>query len=263
MELFASIAGFIAILAAIVVLRSKGSAIEIRFPDIVVALLPILIYLIVSGKLTKFEIGESGIKLETAIKDAAQSEIAGLQVAIEREQVPSSNLPTESVSRRSKGGVQQIPRLINEKTEALSFNLGYSGYYGPAIREYLQKLTSQPFLKYLIFYDQDGKFFGVSPATRFVNQGSDSNQQYADLAAWLRDNNTQAVRDNVPGFIGYQDALDQSASRSQALEKMIALQADKLPMLDSDGNLLGMVDRTVISSSLLLDIAKNVDSKSD
>lgn len=263
MELFASITGFVAILAAIVVLRSKGSAIEIRFPDIVVAVLPIMIYLIVSGKLTKFEISESGIKLETAIKDAAKSEIAGLQVAIDNEQVPSSNLPTESVSRRSKGGVQQIPRLINEKTEALSFNLGYNGYYGPAIREYLQKLTSQPFLKYLIFYDQNGKFYGVSPATKFVNQGTSTNQQYADLASWLRDNNTQAIRDNVPGFIGFQDALNQTASRSQALEKMIDLQVDKLPMLDSDGNLLGMVDRTVISSSLLLDIARNVNKNDD
>ena len=244
MELFISIASFVIILGLLIFLRSRGSSLEIKLPDIIVAILPVMIFLIVSGKLSKFELSESGLKIETAITEAAQSKISGLEIAVELEK-----LPTETVSSATKGGTAEIPKLINQKTEALSFYLGYSGYNGHAIGEYLTRLTAKPFLKYLIFLDENGKFFGISPAAKFANQDPSSEEHYYDLAKWLVNNDTKSLTASVPGLITRDEALSQSNSRSQALSKMMELKVDTLPVLDNEGNLAGMVDRSSVWES--------------
>jgi len=256
MDLYISIASFLIILGLLIYLRSRVSTLEIKLPDIIVAVLPVMIFLIVSGKLSKFELSESGLKIETAITEAAQTKISGLEVAVGLEKLPTQHLSTET-----KGGTSEIPKLINQKTEALSFHLGYSGYNGYAIREYLTRLTAKPFLKYLIFLDENGKFFGISPASQFANQDLSSDKHYYDLASWLVNNDTRALAASVPGLITRDEALSQSDSRSQALEKMMKLKADSLPVLDAEGNLAGMVDRSSVTSSLLLEIAANIEKK--
>ena len=55
----ASVGSFVAILAVLVLLRAKNSRLEVKPADIVVAILPILVFLLVTGKLQKFEIFHS------------------------------------------------------------------------------------------------------------------------------------------------------------------------------------------------------------
>ena len=88
MELLISVSSFIIILAAIVFLRNKHSNLDIKTPDIIVAILPVLIFLIVSGKLSRFELSVSGLKIETAITEAANSHIEGLEMSLDIEKLP-------------------------------------------------------------------------------------------------------------------------------------------------------------------------------
>ena len=73
--LILSIGTFIAILALLLLLRARNSALEIRATDIVVATLPVLIFLLVSGKIQKLEFGEGGVKIESAFVKASTTEI--------------------------------------------------------------------------------------------------------------------------------------------------------------------------------------------
>lgn len=60
LPLIVSIGTFIAILALLLMLRARNSKLEIRATDIVVATLPVLIFLLVSGKIQRLEFGEGG-----------------------------------------------------------------------------------------------------------------------------------------------------------------------------------------------------------
>ena len=136
-----SIGTFIAILGILVLLRAKNSKYEVRPTDIVVAVLPIVIFLLVTGKIQKFEFGE--FKIESAFVKASTSSITS-QVT------PLRGLPSEPLRIDPKLGVDEIPHLIERKTEGLLFRLGHGGYWGTAIEEYLVSLVKFPFLRYII-----------------------------------------------------------------------------------------------------------------
>lgn len=254
MELFVSVAGFISILAVLVYMRSRKKAIEIKTPDIIVAILPVFIFLLISGKLSKFELSESGLKIETAINEAAKSQISGLEMSVDLEKLPARSLSTDP-----KSMVEDIPELINKKTEALSFKLGFDGYNGKAIYWFLSELTEKPYLKHLIFLDNEGKFFGISPASSFIKLYPDSGRSYEQLASWLINNNEEKIKAFVPGIITHEEALMSTTSRNAALSKMVELKVNELPVLDGKGNFVGMVERNAISSSLLLEIASKMN----
>lgn len=68
-----SVGGFIAILALLVLLRAKSSRFEVKPMDIivaVVAVVPVVLFLLLTGKLQTFEIGEGGLKIEAAFVTA-------------------------------------------------------------------------------------------------------------------------------------------------------------------------------------------------
>ena len=70
-----SIGSFVLVLAVLVLLRAMNSRCEVKPADIVVAVLPVVVFLLVTGRLQKFELGESGVKIETAFVNASASAI--------------------------------------------------------------------------------------------------------------------------------------------------------------------------------------------
>jgi hypothetical protein len=247
-----SIASFVLILGAIVLLRAKNSRFEVRPADIVVAIVPILVFLLVTGKLQKFEISESGIKLETAFVKAQASAIAS-QVT------PLAGLPAEPIRLDPKGGVAEIPHLIEHKSEGLLFRLGHGGYWGPAIEEYFNLLTRQPFLKYLIIENPDATFFGMADARELTGLFQTEKPQYTarDFAQWLNDNNREALT-RLPGFIGLAHAVTKDTDKGQALRQMEALNVDNLPVVDNGKGFAGIVNRSRLTASLLIDVSDNL-----
>jgi hypothetical protein len=255
MEFVISIGSFILILLVIIAFRSRGSRIEIKTPDIIVAILPAFIFLILTGKLSKFELSESGLKIESAISEAASSKISGLEKQLEFEK-----LPTIKVNSNTKGSVQKIPKLINDKTEALTFYLGYQGYYDQAIYKYISELTEKPYLKYLIFLDAEGNFYAMSSARRFIKENPKCCLAYSQLEHALVNNNIEALHKLIPDLITVDGAISSASSRRETLKKMLDLKVDTLPVLDGNKKLIGMVDKASISGSLLLEIVSKMDS---
>jgi CBS domain len=158
--------------------------------------------------------------------------------------------------------VEEISRLIERKTEGLLFRLGHGGYFGPAIQEYLVRLAKEPFLKYLIIENPDKTFFGMANAWEFTSLFQMQRPPYTakDFAEWLNGRNTEALG-RLPGFIGSQSALNKETDKGQALQKMETLNVDTLPVVDEKKRFVGIVNRSRLTASLLIDVSKNLEKK--
>lgn len=186
---------FAVILVLLVALRVKtGNKIDIRSSDIVLALVPVALWLFLTGKIQEFAFGE--VKIVAAIKMAAKAPVGP--------QVSKLTVDTvrEHISTMSKAGPEVIPQMINTKSQALSFTLGQGGYYGPAIAQYLEQLTQYPFLRYIVMNNPDGTFYGIADARQLVAIIRSSNPRFseADLAQWFN-RSVKSELEALPGFI--------------------------------------------------------------
>jgi hypothetical protein len=248
--LIGSLATFIIILALLVTLRTKNDKLEIKSGDAVVAVLPVAMFLLVTGKIQRFEMGE--LKIETAFARASTSAITP-QIA------PLSGLPSEPLNTDPKRGIDEIPRLIEKRTQGLLFRLGQGNYYGPAIMEYLTLLTRQPFLRYIVIDNEDRSFFAMADARGLVELLTSERPPYTanDFARWLNLPDKAALK-RLPGFLSSDDAVTDEADKRQALQRMESLNVDTLPVIAKNKSFVGTVNRSRLTASLILDVANGI-----
>ncbi len=245
-----ALAVFVFVVAFMVVLRAKvGERFEVRNSDILVAIILIAIWLTLAGKVRIVEFG--GFKMEAAFVQASQATIA--------KDVTKVRLPVEPVVVDPKAGVEQIPRLIRNKTEALLFQLGYGGYYGPAIEEYLRELSRAPFFKYVVLTRPDGTFFGLADGRELSTllTTRDGRLRSEDFARALKSSDEAALA-QLPGFLSAADAIRPDADKRTALEQMEARSLERLPVVDEARRFVGVVDRSHLASSLIIEVARRV-----
>ncbi len=247
-----ALATFVVVLGLLVYLRTRDSRFEIHATDIIVAILPVVVILLVTGKIRSFEFSEGGLKIETAINDASNSAITP-QVA------PLAGLPIEPVAMDRKRGVEEIPEMIARKTEGLMFRIGYGEYWGPAIVNYLQRLTQQGFLKYVIIQNEDGTFFGSADARQLAGMLTADNAPFRaeQLATWLNRGNRDALQ-QLPGFVPSEKAVRVSDDKRRVLQMMEQLNVETLPVIDEKNRYSGIVNRSRLTASLILDVAQSV-----
>jgi hypothetical protein len=253
-----SIIGFIGILAVIILVRAKYNKFEVKPADIVLALIPIVIYLLVTGQIKTLELG--GLKFETAFVKATQSSITPQVTSIKNFNLESPNLPVTEMEVDIKGLAVKIPTLIKEKAEGLEFRLGYGRYAGFAIEQYLSALTKYPFFHYIIIDYPDGTFFGMSngPALYGLLSGLRPLFSANDVALWINTSNKEALR-KLPGFISVGDSLnDKTTDKSKALQKMETLNVDTLPVINEAHKFVGIVNRSRLTASLLIDVSQRL-----
>ncbi len=140
--------------------------------------------------------------------------------------------------------------------------MGHGGYWGPAIQKYFESLDAHAFLRYAIIYYQDRTLFGVFEAKElllyFREKGENS---YHSFARYLNNPNEDSVRSlkDLPGFISGEYAVTSSSNKRSVLEKMEKLEMGILPVIDSNRRFVGMVDRTQLTASLIIDVAKKLE----
>jgi hypothetical protein len=246
---FIAIIGFLGLLAFVVVIRSKwGSKLEVKNSDIVLALIPIALWLFGTGEVKEVAFGD--LKISKAIKEASSKPV--------EKQV--TQLPVEEVKVGKKTTVDKIPRLIQDKTQALGFKLGYGRYSGDAIEKYLSSMIQFPFFKYVIITNPDGRFFGIIEARLLhglITQKVITSIQFAD---WLNSANTNELL-NVTGLLSSKNALNKSSDKLRALNDMDRLDLQVLPVVSDDGSLFGIVDRSKLTASIIADISNKIDHK--
>ncbi|MDX1670864.1 MAG: hypothetical protein R3211_00880 [Balneolaceae bacterium] len=248
-----SLLAFAAVIGLLVWLRtSTNKKYEIKNSDIVLGLLPVVLILFLSGKIESFEFGD--LKVKAAFEQASSKEI-DKQVNLLK------GIPVRELETDTKGGVSKIPQLIKNKTESLEFRLGYGGYYSSAIRDYFEALRSHSLLKYVIVNNSDGTFFGMFEADLLINylEAVRNETRYREFENFLNQANGDALTD-LPGYIGADKALDKEANRNTALSAMESSNLNFLPVVDDTDMLQGIVERSRLTASLILDVTKQLSS---
>ncbi len=246
---------FVVVLAVLVALRRfSDGKLEIKTPEIVLAALPVALWMLATGRLESLSIGDLTIK-------AFQSAAA---VPAGEDAKPLDPLAVEEVRADPKGASGRIPELAARGTQALTFRLGSNAYVGSVMQEYVDVLTAAPHLRWIVLEDGDGRLVGLADAhelgaatrsrqlsmdevARHLNEGSETDR------AWL----SRAL----PGFVPATDALPAGATRQQALERFAKSTAEALPVLDAEGGLRGMVRRDALVAGLLADVTKKLDGR--
>jgi hypothetical protein len=249
--LAAGIFGLLLLIALVAIRTASAGRIEVKPTDAAIAAIPVVLWLLASGQVTKLAVGAEGITVETtrmAILEAADRPIEN-QV---------SPLPVATVEIAAKGSIADIPALVARGIAALEFQLGFGGYVGDVIREYFEALTASPSFRYVVITNPDGTLFGIMDAHRLNaalsnRSGPVSWNNFADL---LNRNDPAGIAELGAryGFVAAGNAVGAMADKRMVLEQMEKLNADWLPVVDQGREFVGVVDRSRVVASLILEV---------
>jgi CBS domain-containing protein len=194
---------------------------------------------------------------------ALWAEAAETKIEAQISSAPDSSVGdiTELLNTASKGGVGEIPRLIANKTNALTFELGMGGYYGDAIAQYFDRLYGSSYLRYVVVNNADGSLFGMYPAADLIAYFRAAGPgAYDELERYLNRGDTAAQEwlAQLPGFVSAKSALTANVSKRDALQTMADLEVDSLPVVDDSERFAGTVERSKLTTSLVLAVTDRV-----
>jgi len=157
-------------------------------------------------------------------------------------------MPLHKLDVAMKGSIDDIPRIKAQKNPILGFQIKYE-YDKDAIRKYLEEL---PRLRHLVFTGENGSFIGMSEVSKIKDLSFDKFVQSISAG------DIEEIKKTVPGFIGI--SVKVSDNKKTALETMQSLDVGALPVVDENNIFMGIVDRSRLNASLLLDLSKKIES---
>jgi hypothetical protein len=240
----------LAVICALMYLRYKTSEkIDVTTADASIVIALFAVWMLGSGKISELTVGDVGIKMTAAIKAASNK-------AVSRQ-----TLPIHGVDAEPKGGSGQIAEYVARGVEGLTFKLG-NYYDGNIIRDYLSELGKLPTFHYIIIQNDDAanSLFGMIGSRQLAVLLRDRKvlASEGDLAAFITNRQTDKLA-ALPGFITAEAALSKSSTKQQALEAMQDHDLDWFPVVDDARQLAGVVERSALAASLLVDVVNRLN----
>jgi CBS domain-containing protein len=255
------VVGAVLVVASLLLRVQSGGKYEFKTGDLVFLVIPLLLVALATGKI-------KGLDLFGVKADLSALWVEAAQAKIEKQVAPASSASVQDVVHimevGAKGGSQDLQRLLQRKVEALDFRLGHGGYYGPAIKAYLEGLSGSSQLRSIVVTSQDGTLFGMYIAGDLIGYLRVSREQgYADLGRMLNsgDATARAELTRLPGFVGAEHAVAAVTSKRDALARMEQLNVDSLPVVDNARRFVGTVDRGKVTASLILAVTEKVENR--
>lgn len=249
------------VLIAVVGLRTyTDGKIEVKLTDAAIAIIAAGLMLFMTGRISKLVVGSAGVTVETTreIILAASAQPIGNQVS----KVASTALPVVNVDVALKAGVGDIPALVKREVPALEFVLGNNGYVGLAIQQYFETLVKYPFFRFVVILKSDKSLFGMIDGRKMLGilQDPNSELRFDTFARALNQGGAaeQAMLAKLPGFVPASAAVTRSSEKTDALEKMEELGSDWLPVLGEKNTFDGVVERSRVTASLILDVTNQL-----
>jgi hypothetical protein len=213
---------------------------EIKPNVVLVALIPLLIWLLAAGKLSKFK--AFGVELETVITQVSRETISAGDEG-------SSPIEYQKVVAASKEGLMQIDEIIRNRTPALKFYIHKENFYDSGMIDvYFQRLGEHAFFRWIVFVrkdrDNNEVFKGLAPAS------SIRRPEYQQFIGKLERNEL----DDIPGLVGADQAVRETAKKSEVIEKFPTVEADDLPVVNTVREFVGVINRRKLHSNLLASI---------
>lgn len=257
------VSGVLLLLLSVWLRATYGTKVELKTIDLVLIILPLVLALLVTGKLKVLDAFGFKADLTDLFSSAAGKSI---EAQVDSKSSPDVDELVNMLEMAPKVGVRDIPRLVQNKTEALVFRLGHGGYYGPAIEQYFRALYASSYLQYLVVTNPDKTLFGVynvlDLAVHFRTAG-DSGRAYDQFARWLNDAGDTAREQlaALPGFVSVEKAIGPDMSKRDALRQMDSLRVDSLPVVNARGVFVGTVERSQLTASLILDVVGKLERR--
>jgi hypothetical protein len=254
-EIVTAVVAVVVLIGTVAVRSLTRNRVEIKLNDAIIAAIAAALTLLVSGRITKLAVGTEGVTVETA-RDAilsASAQPIAAQIA---------PVPVVPVEMALKGGVGDIPEMVRKQVEALELLLGANAYDPHAVQQYLETLTKHPFFHYVVVLNQNETLFGMIDARKLLAllQDPGSGQTYASFAMLINrgGNDERGQLAKLPGFVPLGDAVARQSDKREVLEKMEKLGRDWLPVVSPDGHLQGIIDRSRLTASMILDVTNQL-----
>lgn len=92
---------------------------------------------------------------------------------------------------------------------------------------------------------------------------AEQERAYRDFAKWLNEASASAREQlkKLPGFFDAQLAVTPDASKREVLGRMNQLRVNTIPVIDAQGFFIGTVERSRLTSSLILEVAERIDAR--
>jgi CBS domain-containing protein len=221
-------------------LKLEGDAIFVSL-----LLVPIIVYMIFSGRLKELRAGG----LEAKFVD-----IAGQSVELASETIEASVSDMEYVK---KAGARELPRRMRDldksKPIILALTLGREGYYDRMVwLRYMEALSQFRSFKFVVILDQENRFVAYVPAWAIL-QILRMDALGDEFVRIINEGNIQKLR-RYPGVVTR--TISTKATNTDALREMTAQNLEALVVIDEDRKLKGVVEREQILSKLLLSMAR-------
>ena len=233
--------GFVVVWIAKKILDIEGDAVYITL-----IFIPVLVYVIISGRLTEFK-GPGGI--EARFSEAASQSVIPTSETIE----PS----VEEMQILEKEGLRvlQQRKLEIDKTRPLIMTMimGKGHYYSwHAIVEYMKFLEQYPNFKFVVFLDKNNRFVAYTRSwtltglIRLPGLGD-------EFVQIINEGRTQDLY-RFPGII--KDTISTQSTNTEALQQMTKEHLEAIVVIDEERKLKGVIEREQITSKLILTLIK-------
>lgn len=199
-----------------------------------VALVPVLLFLAVTGRLQRF----SGGGFEVVLQEQARKFVspdASEEVDVNPERLDPKIRESE------------LGKIKERAPTGLTFELGREGFYElGAIEEYLEALET---LRYVVFTNADGQFEGYAPVDAFSRLLANFE---VDVVHEIE---TGEITDRP---IVRTDAIRSDSTNKECLQKMDDREVDELAVVNSDKSFVGVITQNAIIRKLMSSALRDV-----
>ena len=238
--------GFLAVGIFVVYVMKTYLALEGDNLFVSLLLIPVVIYLVLSGRLSELKAGGFSMVFNQALKETVTLSPSSVELPID---------PLEAVEKGGYSPLQETMRRLSSLKDAkpvtLTLNLG-RGYVDEAIMFYISSLSQFPSFKFVVMLDEMNKVVGYFPVNAFLQI-----IQNDDIAGRFINNIRNAELEELNQFPGIiTETVSPNASNIEALEILQKGDYDALLVVDDNRNLRGVVQRDKIIGNMLLSMAK-------
>jgi hypothetical protein len=227
----ASSIGFLAVGIVVVYVMKTYLALEGDNLFVSLLLIPVVIYLVLSGRLSELKAGEFSMVFNQALKETVMLSPSSVELPID---------PLEAVPKGGYSPLQETMRRLSSLKDAkpvtLTLNLG-RGYVDEAILFYISSLSQFPSFRFVVMLDEMNKVVGYFPVNAFLQI-----IQNDDVAGRFISNIRNAELEELNQFPGIiTETVSPNASNIEALEILQKGDYDALLVVERDkiiGNML-------------------------
>lgn len=220
------------------VLKEQGS---IDMGLVIIALLPFVVYLVVSGKITEFAVGDLKVVLAQEAKATSLADITPKQLVEE--------LIGERAESFSKGPISELrqrilPQFREKRYTTMRIDRHPRAYYvAEAMTTYLAEASRFDFFKYVVF-SENSNYKGWMKAGNMLALLETRGQMVAE---WIN----RGAWDELASQGMSTQAIPLSSSALDALNKLNADNLDDVAVVDGKNNFVGILTREGIVSQVV------------